>query len=134
LKKVLVESFEEGESVSHFLGRMDEVDSNSKPQDTPSSSSSSSGPGNKTKSSNQMLINSVIETTTTSTSTAIPMDMKKDAVIRKHVASCGMQSLLKMLIWDNFIHADLHPGNGIKENNNYKNNTYMICVQQCVER
>ena len=34
-----------------------------------------------------------------------------DEVLRANVALCGVQSYLKMLIWDNFVHADLHPGN-----------------------
>ena len=34
-----------------------------------------------------------------------------DLELRKKVALCGVQSYLKMLMVDNFIHADLHPGN-----------------------
>ena len=34
-----------------------------------------------------------------------------DIELRKKVALCGVQSYLKMLMVDNFIHADLHPGN-----------------------
>ena len=34
-----------------------------------------------------------------------------DLELRKKVALCGVQSYLKMLMMDNFIHADLHPGN-----------------------
>ena len=34
-----------------------------------------------------------------------------DIELRKKVALCGVQSYLKMLMMDNFIHADLHPGN-----------------------
>ena len=33
-----------------------------------------------------------------------------DLELRKKVALCGVQSYLKMLMMDNFIHADLHPG------------------------
>ena len=32
--------------------------------------------------------------------------------LREKVALVGVQSYLKMLMMDNFIHADLHPGNG----------------------
>lgn len=31
--------------------------------------------------------------------------------MRSSIAVCGVQSYLKMMIWDNLIHADLHPGN-----------------------
>jgi len=31
--------------------------------------------------------------------------------MRSSIALCGVQSYLKMMIWDNLIHADLHPGN-----------------------
>lgn len=34
-----------------------------------------------------------------------------DLEIRASVGLCGVQSYLKMLMIDNFIHADLHPGN-----------------------
>jgi len=34
-----------------------------------------------------------------------------DIELRKKVALCGVQAYLKMLMMDNFIHADLHPGN-----------------------
>jgi len=30
---------------------------------------------------------------------------------KKDLAATGIQSFLQMLLWDNFIHADLHPGN-----------------------
>ena len=31
--------------------------------------------------------------------------------LRSNIALCGVHAYLKMLIWDNYIHADLHPGN-----------------------
>eukprot|EP00966_Prymnesium_polylepis_P063773 1478878-Prymnesium_polylepis.1 len=31
--------------------------------------------------------------------------------LRANIALCGIQSYLKMMIWDNLLHADLHPGN-----------------------
>lgn len=31
--------------------------------------------------------------------------------LRERVAVLGIESFVKMLIWDNFVHADLHPGN-----------------------
>jgi len=34
-----------------------------------------------------------------------------DALTRKYVALCGIQAYFKMVIFDNLIHADLHPGN-----------------------
>ena len=54
-------------------------------------------------------------------STWVPLDASQsvenivsdgdDLELRKKVALCGVQSYLKMLMVDNFIHADLHPGN-----------------------
>ena len=38
-----------------------------------------------------------------------------DLELRKKVALCGVQSYLKMLMMDNFIHADLHPGKRLDE-------------------
>lgn len=35
----------------------------------------------------------------------------EELALRKKIALVGVQSYLKMLIFDNFIHADLHPGN-----------------------
>ncbi|CAF3547727.1 unnamed protein product [Adineta steineri] len=39
------------------------------------------------------------------------MDTCKDPTIRKKLAYLGVNAYLKMLFVDNFIHADLHPGN-----------------------
>eukprot|EP00899_Mesostigma_viride_P014059 jgi/Mesvir1/22654/Mv14088-RA.1 len=33
------------------------------------------------------------------------------AAMRRHLAQLGLRTLLKMLLVDNFVHADLHPGN-----------------------
>ena len=38
-------------------------------------------------------------------------DDEESEDLPKSIALCGVQSYLKMLIFDNFIHADLHPGN-----------------------
>ena len=32
-------------------------------------------------------------------------------MIQSQIGQLGLQAFLKMVIWDNFIHADLHPGN-----------------------
>lgn len=34
-----------------------------------------------------------------------------DSKIREHLAETGLQALLKMVMFHNFVHADLHPGN-----------------------
>lgn len=31
--------------------------------------------------------------------------------IKRQIATLGLRSFLQMLLWDNFVHADLHPGN-----------------------
>jgi aarF domain-containing kinase len=31
--------------------------------------------------------------------------------MKNEIARCGLESFLQMLLWDNFVHADLHPGN-----------------------
>jgi aarF domain-containing kinase len=36
-----------------------------------------------------------------------------DKGLRERVARAGIRSFLKMVFWDNFVHADLHPGNMI---------------------
>lgn len=45
----------------------------------------------------------------------IPMTLFIEKVnneqLRKQVAEIGVSAFLKMLLWDNFVHADLHPGN-----------------------
>jgi len=38
-------------------------------------------------------------------------ETEDDSMIRMSVALCGIQAYLKMVIFDNLIHADLHPGN-----------------------
>lgn len=35
----------------------------------------------------------------------------KSAGVRKDLAVLGLRGFLQMLLWDNFVHADLHPGN-----------------------
>lgn len=32
-------------------------------------------------------------------------------ITKKKIATTGLQAFLQMLLWDNFVHADLHPGN-----------------------
>ncbi|KXN73221.1 ABC1-domain-containing protein, partial [Conidiobolus coronatus NRRL 28638] len=39
------------------------------------------------------------------------MDLGEDGVFNQDIAAVGLNSFLKMLLLDNFIHADLHPGN-----------------------
>lgn len=120
---VLVETFEEGESVANFLGRVidDNDDDSFSKVDANSQNDSSSLSSKKNKN-----INISSSTSSSSSSSSNNNDdikrrnygatsltgAEKDLLIRKQVAQCGMQAFLKMLIWDNFIHADLHPGNG----------------------
>ena len=33
------------------------------------------------------------------------------STIKQQLAISGLRSFMKMLLWDNFVHADLHPGN-----------------------
>ena len=42
----------------------------------------------------------------------------EDTELRKKIAVIGVNSLLKMLFTDNFVHVDLHPGNVLVNNNN----------------
>ena len=39
------------------------------------------------------------------------VSIEDDEILRTNVALCGVQAFLKMVVWDNLIHADLHPGN-----------------------
>jgi len=67
-----------------------------------SSSSSSSGSGGDNAKENSRK---------ESKSEQMKESSNDDMVVRSAVAETGMQVLLKMLILDNFVHADLHPGN-----------------------
>ncbi len=79
---VLIETYEPGESVAKFLKRHEEVDG---------------GGGSAAPDVSDMR----------------PLDVsaEDDERLRSSVALCGVQAYLKMVIWDNLIHADLHPGN-----------------------
>jgi len=83
--EVLVETFEPGESVAKFLSRS-----------TPTQPVS-------------------LETATTPSTPSAPVAVSTaeswDLSLKTNIGVTGMQAFLKMLIWDNFIHADLHPGN-----------------------
>jgi len=83
---VLVETFEPGESVAKFLKRT----------------------GERTISCWRRLDNGkwVAEG-----AEGAGWEENDDNAMRSSVALCGIQSYLKMMIWDNLIHADLHPGN-----------------------
>ena len=48
---------------------------------------------------------------TLSLTAALPNTDGDNIELREKVALCGVQAYLKMLMMDNFIHADLHPGN-----------------------
>lgn len=37
--------------------------------------------------------------------------LRELATVRRDAAVLGLRSFLQMLLWDNFVHADLHPGN-----------------------
>jgi len=80
---VLVETFERGESVGRFL------DSNGTPDTT--------GTEWVREANGNWVLKGMVK--------------NADTILRTNVAFLGLQSYLKMLIWDNFIHADLHPGN-----------------------
>lgn len=43
--------------------------------------------------------------------TLTPVEAEVWSVTCKEIATIGLQSFLQMLLWDNFVHADLHPGN-----------------------
>jgi aarF domain-containing kinase len=78
---VLVETFEEGESVATFLVRKGAREGGTWVQEL----------------SGQWVMRDAAEDETTA--------------MRSRVAFVGIQTYLKMVIWDNLIHADLHPGN-----------------------
>jgi aarF domain-containing kinase len=79
---VLVETFEEGESVATFLERKGALEEGKW----------------------RLAANGRWEMVGGTT-------LDEDSVIRQSISLCGVQALLKMCIWDNLIHADLHPGN-----------------------
>jgi len=83
---VLVETFEEGESVARFLERK---------------GAREVGEWSKDERGEWVMSKSESDTAETS----------QDTLLRSNIALCGIQAYLKMLIWDNKIHADLHPGN-----------------------
>ena len=83
---VIVESFEEGESVARFLNRNGDA--------------AVTGEWYRDPRTNKWKMRGQEEKGTSD-----------DELLRTNIAVCGVQSYLKMLIWDNMIHADLHPGN-----------------------
>lgn len=87
---VLVESFEEGESVAKYLERSGERTASDWRQDEAGRWYAADGDG-------QGNVRYSGEAT------------KGD--LRSNIALVGVQAYFKMLIWDNYIHADLHPGN-----------------------
>jgi predicted unusual protein kinase regulating ubiquinone biosynthesis (AarF/ABC1/UbiB family) len=108
---VLVETYETGESVAHFLGRVVDGDNDSSKENSVESGASNNSSNNSEF--NKLAENEIKkEESNSSVFTTQLTEAQKDVLIRKQVAQCGMQAFLKMLIWDNFIHADLHPGNG----------------------
>lgn len=40
-----------------------------------------------------------------------PVELEVWVSLKRRLATIGLQSFLQMLLWDNFVHADLHPGN-----------------------
>jgi len=92
-REVLVETFEEGESVATYLTRAGERQVGEWRQDA--------------KGAWYM-----IEVGETGSEDGIRYAGTANAGdMRSSVALCGVQAYFKMLIWDNYIHADLHPGN-----------------------
>jgi aarF domain-containing kinase len=45
-------------------------------------------------------------------------------LVKTQIATIGLQSFLQMLLWDNFVHADLHPGNILVRFANRKGKVY----------
>ena len=84
---VLVETFEEGESVARFLERKGAREAGEWSKDAKG------------------------EWVMAKTEQDLTEGNANDLLLRANIASCGIQAYLKMLIWDNKIHADLHPGN-----------------------
>jgi len=87
---VLVETYEEGESVATFLTR---------------SGTREVGEWKQDKKGQWYMVQKGDEGKKRYAGTANVGDL------RSNIALCGVQAYLKMLIWDNYIHADLHPGN-----------------------
>lgn len=80
---VLVETFEPGESVASFLDAKGEL-----------------------REGEWVLVNGRWEMVG-----ADDREGADDRRLRGSIALTGIQALLKMIVWDNMIHADLHPGN-----------------------
>jgi len=87
---VLVESFEEGESVAKYLERSGERTATDWRQDSDGRWYAADGDGQ---------------------GTVRYMGEANKGDLRSNIALVGVQAYFKMLIWDNYIHADLHPGN-----------------------
>ena len=95
--------------------------SNSSSTGSSSSSSSGSGSGSAVKAGESPRSNS----DRPNAAAAEEVSPNDDMVVRSAVATTGMQVLLKMLILDNFVHADLHPGNVLIR---------MVCAKQNTEK
>jgi len=113
---VLVETFEEGESVAHFLGRIEEDMNDMKNEEDTDINFKKNENKNKNHGKHENIEDENDDNMNkekTEKMMLLKEQKRKDLLIRNQVAQCGMQAFLKMLIWDNFIHADLHPGNVI---------------------
>ena len=52
----------------------------------------------------------------------------KDSKLRKKIAAIGVNSLLKMLFTDNFVHVDLHPGNILVSESKCRHEDLLITI------
>jgi hypothetical protein len=108
---VLVETFEEGESVAKFLSRVPAAAAAAAALPSLSSSppvvASSPAAAAVSSSANDVVGDEKVERQR--------QQEEWDVALKTSIGVTGMQAFLKMLIWDNFIHADLHPGNGKHE-------------------
>jgi len=105
-REVLVESFEEGESVARFLTR----NGNAKLASVVAANAASAAKGAKAAAA---VASSSVVAASPVAAGADELPSADDMILRSAVAATGMQCLLKMLVFDNFVHADLHPGNVI---------------------
>lgn len=92
---LIVETFEAGDSVAEYLKRQGSAPSISKWKRV----------GDKWVPAEEHP--SVLQTAADPESE----EAKEMVLLRKRVGLCGVQSYLKMVMLDNFVHADLHPGN-----------------------
>ena len=115
-EEVLIETFESGVSISSFL--MDPT-SAAAVDDAGASVRSAPSPGSPTWASAgdrrggrpKTLEDKVEEAATKAAAAAAYAEAAHVPEENKILAALGVKTLLKMLIDDNFLHADLHPGN-----------------------